>query len=129
MAYFIRIERKEDLEWLQSILDNSVAKLRQGSTLLEAASEHIARVHESVFAAVPAKEASVLGIDGEFEKEVPPPKKEKEERYKYNHCSDHPYAPIKQAPRTTCKGCWKAYKKLHPEKYDLARRNFLRKQK
>lgn len=128
MAFFIRIEREIDLIWLQRILDNSVAKLKQGTSMLEAASENIVRVHESVMNAVPAGQAKVLGITEEFAEED---KKKKtthvKERYKYNHCPAHPYSQIVKAPASDCDTCWAAYKKLHPEKYDNARRNFERK--
>lgn len=128
MAFYVRIEREQDLRWLQGILDNSVAKLRQGSSMLEAASENIVRVHESVMNAVPIKDARVLGIIDES----PEPTSKKQikhvkERYKYNHCSEHPYSQIAKTPSSDCEGCWVAYKKLHPEKYDTARRNFERK--
>lgn len=136
MAYFIRLERTEDLEWLQSILNNSIAKLREGSSMLMAASENIVRVHDAVINAVPAKEGSVLGITEEFPGDIKvpakkPAKKEKpqESEWMPNLCKTHPKNEIKRVPRTDCQGCWAAYKKLHPMKYDKAKRDFERRAK
>lgn len=131
MAFFIRIERKQDLEWLQSVMQNSVSKLRQGSSQLEAASENIVRVHESVINAVEGKEATALGITDEFkdtEKVAAKPKPIKDD-YIPNLCKDHPKSTMKRVPGTDCKGCWSAYKRLHPEKYDVALRTFKAKQR
>lgn len=140
MAYFIRLENKEDLEWLQTILNNSVATLRKGSSSrLAAMSENIVRVHDAVINAVPKKEAEALGVSHEeFPEDVKPKatkkstKKKaepKEPDYVPNLCPTHPKKEILRAPRTDCDGCWDAYKRLHPMEYDNARRNFERKNK
>lgn len=125
MPFFIRIEQPQDLEFLQSLMSNAVTKLKRGNTPIDSASEQIIRLHECVFSAVPMKEASDLGITDEFKEEKKPKAKPAES---HDLCATHPKYGAKRAPKTPCKGCWAAYKKLNPLSYDLAKRKFERTQ-
>lgn len=134
MAYFIRLEKKEDLEWLEKILANSVEKLRQRdvSYTLEAASEHIIRCYDAVLTAVPAKEKKALGVGDEFVETSQASSKKTQgskDDYVPGLCATHPKNAIQRAPRTDCEGCWSAYKRLHPLEYEKSRRNFERRNK
>jgi len=131
-AYFIRLENKEDLEWLQTILGNSIQTLKgRGSERLASMAENIVRVHDAVINAVPAKEAEALGISAEeFPDDVKPKgRPASNDKYVPNLCPDHPKNEFKRAPRTDCEGCWAAYKRLHPMEYDINRAKFERRQK
>lgn len=53
----------------------------------------------------------------------------KEEEYLPNLCSDHPSYNASKPPRIDCKGHWDAYRRMHPENYQKARRDFERRLK
>lgn len=132
MAYFIRLERKEDVEWLASLLGNSVERLREGGLQsVSSAADKIYRIHDAIINAVPAKEAEALGITSEeYPEDVKPAKTTRikpKDDYIPNLCESHPRNEFKRSPRTDCEGCWAAYKRLHPMEYDNARRKFDRK--
>lgn len=130
MAYFIRLESKDDIDFLQTILGNGVKKLKAGGSSLEGAASQIVNCYEAVINAVPAKEAERLGITAEEfpdDIKVKGKKKKASDEYIPNLCPNHPKNEFKRSPRTDCEGCWEAYKRLHPLEYDLARRKFERK--
>ena len=44
-----------------------------------------------------------------------------------NGCPEHPTYGAKRRPRTSCNGCWDAFKKYNPTSYQKAWREFQRK--
>lgn len=113
MGYLIEIDNLEDYKWLKGMFDRTVEGMSRNSKLAESV-EEIMRISEAINNAKQTRQKST----------EPAP-----ERYRYDICKNHPYSSLKNRPRTDCKGCWKGYKDLHPNEYDVARRDFLRKQK
>lgn len=107
-----------DYELLLSIFNNSVRKIKRGAANFPP--EVIDGVLRIVEALEEAESVEVI-TDSLPETKVglPPP----------NLCETHPNYAAKRAPRTECKGCWIAYKKMNPNSYELKRRAFLRKKK
>lgn len=140
MALYVRFESKEDLEWLQRLIDKAVVKLRTNpSEFTSDYTENILRIHDALHSAAPVQEAHLLGVDSEqleadkaAEAAAKAAKKEekngnKPKGVKPKLCATHPTRTMQQAPRDDCETCWGAYKKLHPLEYDKKRRAFERK--
>lgn len=140
MALYVRFESKEDLEWLQRLIDKAVLKLRTNpSEFTSDYTENILRIHDALHSAAPVEDAHLLGVDSKEiadEKEKVAAAKAAKKNTKStkstktvdpNLCSKHPKNKLERAPRTDCDGCWGVYKKLHPLDYDIKRRAFERK--
>lgn len=127
MAYKILIEDKVDFEWLKWLMGKSYAKIQNDPTALSEIASHVINITQAL------EKATVVKEDDDSSKKKVVGKKTKKTTskesatYKYNYCKAHPLYPAKRAPRKDCDGCWTAYKKLNPNNYPVARRNFERK--
>src|SRR5688572_22602650 len=136
MAYFIRVETKEDLDYLGQLFTDFVMKMKTARDPEDVArfvdiAPTIYRLHDAVSGAVKGKEAEKLEVPKEefpedFKKRPP---SAKNTNHKYDLCSEHPFYGATRVPGKDCDGCWAAYKRMHPEKYDTARRKFELKMK
>lgn len=136
MTIFIPIEAEEDLEWLRTILGNSVQKLKEGGgTELHDAMLNIVRLNDAVNSVLTLQDL-VDQFDELKAKEPEKPKRkrrtkaqiEEETKGLPTYCSEHTTYGAQRPPRRECEECWSAYKKLHPLEYDQARRKFERTQ-
>lgn len=136
MAYFIRIETEEDLDFLKTLTTNAVSRLKNaGSDPMEVSrlsdiAPVIYRLHDVVHSAVKEKNYQDLDVPVEEFPQVKKFKKVKKAKpHKYNLCSEHNTYSGQRVTSRDCDGCWEGYKKMNPEKYDVARRDFERKLK
>jgi hypothetical protein len=129
VSWQIKVETKEDLELLKSLFEGSVEKIQRGtSRFSDELSNFVLRFWDAIEA---AEEVADLFEEATSEapKAVKKPAKKRAPKFKPNLCPAHPDKALVQAPRTDCKGCWDAYKRLHPMEYDNKRRAFERKQR
>lgn len=123
-TYTITIDNEEDYRWLNNLLSNGREKVKRNPSkfMLEAA-QTIQRLANSI------ESADVIEIVEDVPEPPKKPRAAKGDVFKPNLCKEHPTNTMQRAPRTDCDGCWKAYKKLNPTRYHLARSNFERTQK
>ena len=111
MHYSIIVENTEDLKLLKQMFSNAMKKIDNGTWLHEDNIESIQRLHAGIEAAT-AHKARTPTTEA-----MPVP----------NLCKEHTKYEAMRPPRTDCKSCWAAYKKLNPLKYTTARKRYLRK--
>lgn len=158
MSYYIRIDNKDDILWLQNLVSNSLNR-DPNSTFLQLHYERIIAWHNALEACVPSR--SVLSdanipteilsqedLQISIEKSTPAPKRRGRPPGKKNaakkvvakkkiskevediySCQDHINYSGSRAPRTDCAKCWSIYKLLNPMTYSQARSRFNLKQK
>lgn len=114
MGYKIIINDKADYEWLVGLMARSKEKMKENPSVLSEMAAHVLNVSDALEAAERVNTSS--------EKKKP----KIVDEYIPNLCKDHPKNKAERPPRTDCKGCWEAYKRLNPLKYDVARRTYLR---
>jgi hypothetical protein len=124
MAYYIRLERKEDIVWLQNILDRAVAKCKASPNNVPATIENVYRVADAVASFQETDDAAAMGVPKEVLDQDEKPKPKPNDNYVPNLCPKHPKYGAKRVPGKECEGCWNAYKKFHPLEYEKALRNF-----
>lgn len=130
--YYLKIDNKEALEWLQRLIINTLENKSHPTTI---SYYNQLRVWEDAF-------NNILSLD-----DIQPPpapltpkepvssgrikrnknrekKKELEDPYS---CTVHPKYGGKRRPRTDCEKCWSVFKSLHPMEYSVCRRDFERK--
>ena len=123
MAFFVKFEDKDTLDWITAILSNTVKRMGQGvsaDSKLIGQEDKILRAYDAVSGYVTEKNLNDLGINVV--------KEPKPENTDVIHCSYHPKYGAKRSPGTACEGCWAAYKKYHPLEYDMARAKWEKKQ-
>lgn len=141
MAWQILIENKEDLDLLASLFAGSVRKIRSGTTKFsDESAEQILKLYESIENAreCPDPEPEAVDPDPKAGQAKTKPKgkgagakskRTREPKFRPNLCSDHPDNAMVRPPRTSCSGCWEAYRRMNPTKYDVARRDFDRRER
>jgi hypothetical protein len=157
MSYYIRIDEKEDLDWLSNLISNTLNR-GPNDPFLQAHYERIIAWSNALSNLVPSKSAlSSTDIPDQLlsesdanilrQKSLPQPKrrgrppgkktgqkktqakrKPKEAEDPYA-CADHVNYSGSRAPRTDCIKCWSIYKSLNPMTYAQARSRFNLKQK
>ena len=131
MPFYIRIELKEDLDALQTLIGNAVTKVNSNPNLYCDLAERVYRLNDSVNNPGGIKDAHAMGIPDEIIEEDTPEPKPNARKSKVKGlpplCSDHKTYGAKRVPSTDCDACWKAYKKFNPLVYENKRRDFERK--
>lgn len=125
-AFYIRLETKEDIEWLSNILDNSVMKVKNGNVALVDIAENILRVHDATHSAMTEDEI-ITYLLGRQE-EIKEAKKKVVKKELPNFCEQHKTYGAVKPPRTECDVCWTQYKRFHPLEYGPALKKFQRRQ-
>lgn len=126
MAWQIKVETKEDLEHLKNLFEGSVEKINRGTSRF---SDDLAAFVLRFWDAIEAAEETDKTSSPPKAKAVPKKRAPRGTKFKPNLCSVHPEKALLRAPTTDCKGCWDAYKRLHPLDYEAKRRTFERKQR
>lgn len=136
MPHFIRVEQQEDLDFLKQLTSDFVMKMKTATSSEDIAryvdmAPIVYRLHDAVASAVKGKDADRIELPKEAFPEDFKKKKDsaKDTAYNYNLCPEHPKYGAARVPGKDCDGCWAAYKRMHPEKYDTARRKFDIKQR
>lgn len=141
MAWQILIENKEDLDLLRSLFAGSVRKIKSGTTKFsDESAQQILTIYESIESARECETPEPTTSGDDSQERSPKTtaknkgsgkenKRSREPKFKPNLCPQHPANAFVRPPRTSCDGCWKAYRKMNPDKYDVARRDFDRKER
>lgn len=136
MTWQIKIEDKDDLDLMKSLFEGSVRKIKGGTTLFDDESAaRILRIYESLTNAseIPTESTPEVRQDdtgkGKKNKGSGRGQSKTTNNFVPNLCSDHPSYGAIRPPRTDCKGCWAAYKRMNPTKYSLAKRDFDRRER
>lgn len=150
MAYYVRIDEKEDFEWLQRVLSNWLSK-DPNEPLLQTNYKHIYNWDQYLNNRVTAKEVAaavdnpvVLLTEQDTKKIAPrpkapprrgrPPKKKPVAKKKVVEpeslydCVIHKTYHGKRRPQHDCEKCWSIYKLFNRMKYAQARKDFERSQ-
>lgn len=125
MAWFPRIDEKEDFQYLKRFIDAWVVKCNGNIGAYVEYVDMFTRLQKAFEDAVQAEEIKVAQA---IEKPVKAPRKKKEEAVLFRLCPDHPSYQAKRSPRTDCKGCWEAFEKYAGKpRAKQARQKFERK--
>ena len=127
MSYTIEIQTKEQFEYIKRIVENSHRMMHSNTS---AYVEYLDTVDAL------KKAFDNPAVTKNPEPELPSPAKKKTSAKKRSavaklpvFCKEHPTYGAKRAPRTDCKTCWEAYKRLNPTLWAPARRKFERTQR
>lgn len=108
MAWFPKIDEKEDFQYLKRFIDTWAVRCKNNLAAYVDYAEMFDRLQAAFNDAIQAEEVEVAkGL----EKPKAVPKKKKEEVVNFRFCPDHPSYQAKRSPRTDCKGCWEAFEK------------------
>ncbi len=128
MPYTIKIETKEQFDYLKRIVDNSKRMMHNNTSAYVEYLDMIDALALTFEEAIVEKPPKVEIIET--------PKKKKTTSRKVStvaklpvFCEDHPTYGAKRAPRTACETCWSAYERLNPAQFPAARRKFERAQR
>lgn len=131
MAFYLRLEHPEDLEFLQGVIDKLIQRCKEQHLSDLTVIDKIYRLQDALLQVRSTEKAHQLEIPQEQIDSDNAQKKRSQSSSKDdwipNHCKDHPKRYLKRAPSDDCADCWKAFKKLHPLEYDQARRKYDRK--
>ncbi len=152
MASYIRIDDKEDLDWLKKVISNWLATDPNHPRLL-LNYKFIAAWEQYLAHAIPAKEVAkdtakpeTLLTEADVVKTAPPKprrgrppskktttktraKKKPVEAPDPYVCPTHPKYTAKRRPQGECTKCWELFKTFNPMRYDLARADYERSKK
>jgi hypothetical protein len=155
MAYYIRVDSKDDLDWMTKVLDNLLSKDPNNPTL-QINYNFIVNWREYISSPVAAKEVAditeqpeAILSDGDKKKMAPRPSRKKVDVKKKRtpkekssvkqgktapddiySCKDHPTYGAKRRPRVDCKRCWELFAMFNPpDVVKMKRTEFLRLQK
>ena len=138
MAYYIKIDTKQQFEFIKRIVENSHVKMHSNVGAYVEYIDIVDALKEAFDNPVDFR-AVGQSIQKEEEKILEAATKSKtvnKTRKKLpavaklpSLCEDHPTFRAMRAPRTDCKTCWAAYKRLNPTKWANAHRKFLRTQR
>ena len=146
MPYFLKINTKDEFNFVKRIVDNSHTKFHAHPSeyaeyldIVDALKENFDHPMTPMDIIHAGEDAIARESDEKYERgmqDVIPRPSRKKSRKKQPEvadlpalCKEHPKFKAQRAPRTDCKQCWKVYKELNPNIYDAARRNFVRKQR
>jgi len=118
MAFLVRLE-KEDAEWLANLMATGIEK---ASRLEGGWANHIERLL-AIQTALEEKDKADHQPGDKVER-TRRTKEEIEAEKRQALCPDHPKNQLKKRPSTDCDGCWSAYERLEPMKYEAARRSY-----
>lgn len=149
MAYYIRVDSKDDLDWLTKLLDNWLSRDPNNPTL-QINYSYIMNWRNYIETPVSAKEVStitetpeVILSAGDKKKMAPRPKKKTTAKRKPREkssvkqgktapddiytCVEHPTYGAKRRPRVDCPRCWELFAMFNPPEVVKAKRaEFLR---
>jgi hypothetical protein len=150
MALYIRIDEREDLDWLKRLISNSLA-LEPNHPMLLTNYKYLYNWDQYLNHPVSAKEVSNNTTDPkeiltetDREKTAPKParrgrppsaktkqraKKKPKEDVDPFQCPAHKTYGAKRRPRSECTKCWELFKQFHPLEYPQARIDFERANK
>ncbi len=153
MAYYLRIEDIETIRWFQNLVENSLASdpnspfLQTNYVFLSAWKHALDNRVSSKEVASAVEEPSVILAEGDSAKlkqkasTKPLSQRQKKalQKAKANKlkemaadefvCMEHKTYHGKRRPQSDCDRCWSIFKKLHLDRYDEARKDFLRVQR
>jgi hypothetical protein len=150
MAHYIRIDNKEDLDWMSRVLDNLLSR-DPNNPQLQINYNYILNWRKYIENTVSAKEVSlvteapeIILSEGDKRKMAPRPsrtkaavskKKKKTPASKSSikqtkvapddiyTCVDHPTYGARRRPRTDCDRCWELFGKFNPPAVVKQKRN------
>ena len=133
MTHYTRLEQKEDLQYLQNLLNKFISKLKSDPSLVDDSVENIIRIHDALHSAGPIE--TVKNSIPPKENVKAPAKRKRRTKEEIaadaaalpNLCSVHIHYAAKMPPKIDCQECWDAYKRFQPMQHEKKYRDFLRK--
>lgn len=146
MTYYIRIDNKEDLEWLKKLISNSLS-LDPNNEKLITNYQHLFNWNRYLSEPVPMKTVNAVVQDAkailteiDLKKVAPkpavrgrPPSKKNKAKKKPvvqdidpYQCPIHKTYGAKRRPQGDCEKCWELYKVFNPLKFKQARLDYER---
>lgn len=143
MATYIRIDDKDNVDWMAKFLDNLLAK-DPNNAFLVLNYPYLVAWRDAIAQSVSTKKEEIpktIVVEEDKEELIPPPpkkrgrppgikskgktvKRTKKVDVDPFSCPFHKQRTFKQAPRDDCETCWNIYKKMHPIEYPQARKRF-----
>lgn len=107
MAWYIRIDEKEDFNYLKKFIDTWAVKSKDNPSAYSEYVDMFSRLQQAFDNSTQAEE---IEITKAIER---PSRKSKETKTvtPLKFCSEHPTYQAKRSPRTPCDGCWQAFEK------------------
>lgn len=136
MTLYIKIENKESVDWLCSLIQNTLAQRSHPTTIscypmladwengLSNPLDLKKILEEADALPKPTPKARAKRSTKKKREGLPP-----EDKANPLICNEHPKYGGVRRPQSNCEGCWSVYQKLHPLEYKQKRRDWERSQK
>lgn len=129
MAHIVKIETKEQFNYLHRIVVNSHRMMHSNTSAYVEYLDIVDALVEAFANAEVIKSPSEEKPPAATTKKKQTAKRSTKVVKLQTFCSVHKTYGAKRAPRTNCSECWEAYKRFNPLQYTQARRKFDRTHK